>query len=158
MNIKMRKLTLAYLFFLFMIIFALCFPFIYIAKDIEFSHMTRTMLPFTNDQMQEQSEKMLSKIYLIKANEYVDVFTYGPTSYMNVEELTIFYQPDASKRSHLLDKVKKHIKSQIKIFEGYGEVQTKLLKDAYVKEKGSYIICIVAENVESASSEFNKLF
>lgn len=155
---NLRKQILVYIIFVLLAVIALCLPFLYVDKDIAFSHVTNTMQPFTTDQMQEQSEKTLSKIYLIKPDEYVDVFTYGPLSYMNVEELTIFYQPDATMRLHLLDKVKKHIKSQINVFEGYGEVQTKLLKEAYIKEKGSYIICIVSENVEETAAAFNTLF
>ena len=158
MKFKIKKLTFAYLIFLCVIVFALWYPFLHADDDIDFSLMTNTMQVFTDDQMQEQSEKTLSKIYLVKPTEYEAVFTYGPISYMNVEELTVFYQPDSTMRTQLLNKVKKHIKSQINVFEGYGEVQTKLLKEAYVKEKGNYVICIVSENVDKASAAFNKLF
>lgn len=153
------KLKVGYIIFIILAISALIFPFINGDKKIAYDVMVEYVHQYANKEtMQEQSDKNISRYYQVKSDEYEAVVSYGPISFMNVEELTVFYEPSASKRSHLIQKAQQHLDTQIKSFEGYGEAQTQMLKEAYLEEKGEYVICIVDENVEELSKKFNKIF
>lgn len=156
---RITKITYAYGIFFIIIIIALLYPFFNIDKRVAFERVKEVVSSYVDQQnMQLQTDKTISKNYLVKKDEYQDMVSFGPISYMNVDEITLFYQPDPSLRASLYKKMQEHVTSQIRIFEGYGEVQTKMLKDAYVAEKGDYVICIITPNSDQAAEAFHALF
>ena len=140
-------------------IFMLALPFITAEKNVDFVTLQENMKNFVKqDIMQEQSEEIVKKNYKIKEDLYESFMSYGPISYMNVEEITIFKQSDKQKRQQLLEKVESHIDSQIKSFEGYGIEQTEMLKKAMVIQKQEYIICVVLPHIEAVETCLNDVF
>lgn len=140
-------------------IFMLALPFITAEKNVDFVTLQENMKNFVKqDIMQEQSEEIVKKNYKIKEDLYESFMSYGPISYMNVEEITIFKQSDKQKRQQLLEKVESHIDSQIKSFEGYGIEQTEMLKKAMVIQKQEYIICVVLPDIDAVETCLNDVF
>lgn len=140
-------------------IFMLALPFITAEKNVDFVTLQENMKNFVKqDIMQEQSEEIVKKNYKIKEDLYESFMSYGPISYMNVEEITIFKQSDKQKRQQLLEKVESHIDSQIKSFEGYGIEQTEMLKKAMVIQKQEYIICVVLPDIDAVETCLNDIF
>lgn len=153
----MRKIL--YIVTFIVMIIALIIPFKNVDKEVDVKTIEKVIVKqMDTETMQKQDEKALKRGYKVKMNDYQKQYSYGPISYMNVEEITVFYETNEEKRNALLKKAEEHIKSQISVFEGYGEVQTKLLKKSYVKTKGNYVICIVAKNVHSIAQAFESLF
>lgn len=137
---------------------ALWFPFLNVDKKVEFEKIQKIAQTFVDDGMQRQEGKTLRRLYQTTQEEYEEAYSYGPISYMEVDEITIFKQSDETKRKALLNKTTEHIKKQIKSFEGYGIEQTKLLKDSYVQEKGDYVICIVHKDASTIANKIEALF
>ena len=140
-------------------IFMLALPFITAEKNVDFVTLQENMKNFVKqDIIQEQTEEIVKKNYKIKEDLYESFMSYGPISYMNVEEITIFKQSDKQKRQQLLEKVESHIDSQIKSFEGYGIEQTEMLKKAMVIQKQEYIICVVLPDIDAVETCLNDVF
>lgn len=140
-------------------IMLLTVPFFRGEKEVEMSTLKEVMNSYyLNEIMEEKDDIKIYRTYKIDKKEYDSYISYGPISYMNVEELTIFKVHDENKRKEVLNKTKKHIEEEIKIFEGYGISQSELLKKAYVEEKGKYVICIVHEEVNKISKEIEACF
>lgn len=142
----------------FVIILALLFPFLCVEKDIDITDFKKVLKPYINEQMQPQDMKIILSKYEIKDVDIEAYISYGPISYINVDEITILRQSDEEKRKHLYEQAMLHIEKQKKNFEGYGVEQTKLLKNAKVIVKGKYVICIVSKNVDAISDDFITLF
>lgn len=140
------------------ILIALILPFLLVEKDVEITIFEKVFEPYVSEDMQIQDVKILKSIYEIKDSDMESYISYGPTSYINVDEITLIRQSDAIKRKHLYEQVLAHIETQKKSFEGYGVEQTKLLKNAKVLEKGKYVICIVSKDADAILNEFNIQF
>lgn len=137
---------------------ALILPFLCVEKDVEILSFEKVFEPYIQEDMNIQDVKVLRSIYEIKASDFEAYISYGPKSYINVDEITLIRQSDTSKRKQLYEHALAHIESQIKSFEGYGVEQTKLLKNAKVIEKGNYVICIVSNNADDILHDFNEQF
>lgn len=140
------------------ILIALILPFLLVEKDVEITMFEKVFEPYVSEDMQIQDIKILKNIYEIKDSDMESYISYGPISYINVDEITLIRQSDAIKRKHLYEQVLAHIETQKKSFEGYGVEQTKLLKNAKVIEKGKYVICIVSKDADAILNEFNIQF
>lgn len=140
------------------ILIALILPFLLVEKDVEITIFEKVFEPYVSEDMKIQDVKILKSIYEIKDSDMESYISYGPTSYINVDEITLIRQSDAIKRKHLYKQVLAHIETQKKSFEGYGVEQTKLLKNAKVIEKGKYVICIVSKDADAILNEFNIQF
>lgn len=140
------------------ILIALILPFLLVEKDVEITTFEKVFEPYVSEDMQIQDIKILKSIYEIKDSDMESYISYGPISYINVDEITLIRQSDAIKRKYLYEQVLTHIETQKKSFEGYGVEQTKLLKNAKVIEKGNYVICIVSKDADTILNEFNIQF
>lgn len=130
-----------------LIVAALVFPFYNASKPVSWDTLiTLTETSVNGNIMQKLSEKKVRQVYEILTTDYDECISYGPIAYMDVDEITIFRQSDASKRQVLLEAANRHIEKQINIFEGYASKQTAMLKSALVIEKQDYVICIVSED------------
>ncbi|NBK97250.1 MAG: DUF4358 domain-containing protein [Erysipelotrichia bacterium] len=141
-----------------LIIGALFLPFLRVEKDVDIQTLTTLLKGYVSDQMSVQDIKIVKSSYEIMESDMESYLSYGPISYINVDEITLIRQSDDEKRAMLYEKAQAHIQKQIKSFEGYGVEQTKLLKKAKVEERGNYVICIVSKQAEKISLAFNKAF
>lgn len=133
-----------------LLIIALAIPFINGEKKVslkELEEIASTCIDSTI--MQQQEVKNIRKIYKIAEQEYDNYFSYGPISYMDVDEITIFEQADKIKRQQLIDKLEIYVDTKIQTFKGYGIEQTKMLEEAMIVEKGNFIICIISNDKKS---------
>lgn len=141
------------------LILMLVIPFFRGEKEVELNILKETITPYIlQDKMEESDVNKIYRSYSLSKEEYDSYVSYSPISYMNVEELTVFEVKDEVKRKEVVKQVKKHIEEEIKIFEGYGIYQTELLKKAYVEEKGTYVICIVHDEVDKIQREIEGVF
>lgn len=130
-----------------LIILALAFPFFLTKKDVPIAQLQERITRYTQE-LQPQSSQRIESSYQLHLSNAESFIAYGPISYMNVEEITIFRQQDQTKRKELYQKAWKHIEQQKKSFEGYGITQMELLKKARVVEAGNYIFCVVGEHAD----------
>ena len=96
--------------------------------------------------------------YNINTNSLEGYISYGPISYMNVQELTVFKEEDKDKRIEIKNKIKEYINKKILTFQGYGEAQVELLKNSVVEIKGDYVFCIILDNSDEVWQNITKLF
>lgn len=137
-------------------IFLLSFPFLFSKQDANMDDLIKTIEPYVNtDIMQQQDDSMIYRNFHLGHDLYVSYISYGPISFMDVDEITIFkVKPDTA--NQVLDAVLSHIENQKQSFKGYGVEQTKLLEDSYVELKGSYVICVIKQDskqIEQAIDE-----
>lgn len=141
-----------------MMIVLLAVPFLRVEKDVPIEKIQKVVEKYISKDMQKQEMKIIKGNYKIKENEVEAIISYGPLSYINVDEITVLRQSDQDIRKTLLEKTLAHVDSVKKSFEGYGIEQTKLLKKAKVIEKGDYVICIVLENGKQVYDDIIHLF
>lgn len=132
-----------------------CHSFFRGVKQVDFKDIEKSVasLAKKNGSVQKNERDFLA-MYHIKADEYEDLIYYGPSSYLDVNEITLIYAPG---QPHVYDQVVTHIESQKKSFEGYGIEQTRLLSKAKVVQLKDYVICIVSED-EAVSQAVLDLF
>lgn len=140
------------------IFIALCLPFAMVEKDIEIAAVIEALKPYATENMKEQDIKVIKSSYQLKDSDMDAYFSYGPISYINVDEITLIQQSDEAKRKRIYENALAHIDKLKKNFEGYGVEQVKLLKKAKVVEKGSYVICVVADDADTIIASFHDVF
>lgn len=96
--------------------------------------------------------------YNINTNSLEGYISYGPITYMNVQELTVFKEEDKEKRIEIKNKINEYINKKILTFQGYGEAQVELLKNSVVEIKGDYVFCIILDNSDEVWQNITKLF
>ena len=96
--------------------------------------------------------------YNINTNSLEGYISYGPITYMNVQELTVFKEEDKDKRIEIKNKINEYINKKILTFGGYGEAQVELLKNSVVEIKGDYVFCIILDNSDEVWQNITKLF
>ena len=96
--------------------------------------------------------------YNINTNSLEGYISYGPITYMNVQELTVFKEEDKEKRIEIKNKINEYINKKILTFGGYGEAQVELLKNSVVEIKGDYVFCIILDNSDEVWQNITKLF
>lgn len=148
-----------YLIELICFVFLLILPFLHADKDVDFSTLNKKIKPYIiEERMEVSDDTKIYRNYHITNNDYDECFSYTPISYMDVEELTIFKVADENKRKVVFAASLQHIEKEIAIFKGYGIQQTELLKDAYVQEKGNYVIIVVHQKSDTIGKELEACF
>ena len=147
------------IFIIFFIIILLTIPFITKDKNVEFTKIKEAIKPYIDSEIiKEIDSKTIYTNFGINPNLLDDYISFGPISFMNVEEITIFKEEDKQQREILIDKINDYINKKIITFEGYGPTQVELLKNSIVKTKGDYVFCIILENNEEIWKDITKLF
>lgn len=140
------------------ILAALALPFLRVEKDVEISSFEKVITKYVSGDMTTQDIKIIQSSYHIKDTDMEAYISYGPVSYINVDEITLIRQADDKKRKQIYEQALAHIETLKKSFEGYGVEQTKLLKNAKVVERGNYVICIVSKKADTILNSFNAVF
>ena len=147
---------------IFIIIFIsilLVVPFLIKDKKVDIDEIKKVFEGYAEeDIVVEIDSSTIYNNYNINTNSLEGYISYGPISYMNVQELTVFKEEDKDKRIEIKNKIKEYINKKILTFQGYGEAQVELLKNSVVEIKGDYVFCIILDNSDEVWQNITKLF
>lgn len=147
---------------IFIIIFIsilLVIPFLIKDKKVDIDEIKKVFEEYAKeDIVVEIDSSTIYNNYNINANSLEGYISYGPITYMNVQELTVFKEDDKDKRIEIKNKINEYINKKILTFGGYGEAQVELLKNSVVEIKGDYVFCIILDNSEEVWQNITKLF
>ena len=147
---------------IFIIIFIsilLVVPFLIKDKKVDIDEIKKVFEEYAKeDIVVEIDSSTIYNNYNINTNSLEGYISYGPISYMNVQELTVFKEEDKDKRIEIKNKINEYINKKILTFGGYGEAQVELLKNSVVEIKGDYVFCIILDNSDEVWQNITKLF
>lgn len=147
---------------IFIIIFIsilLVIPFLIEDKKVDIDEIKKVFEEYAKeDIVTEIDSSTIYNNYNINTNSLEGYISYGPISYMNVQELTVFKEEDKDKRIEIKNKINEYINKKILTFGGYGEAQVELLKSSVVEIKGDYVFCIILDNSDEVWQNITKLF
>ena len=147
---------------IFIIIFIsilLVVPFLIKDKKVDIDEIKKVFEEYAKeDIVTEIDSSTIYNNYNINTNSLEGYISYGPISYMNVQELTVFKEEDKEKRIEIKNKINEYINKKILTFGGYGESQVELLKNSVVEIKGDYVFCIILDNSDEVWQNITKLF
>lgn len=147
---------------IFIIIFIsilLVIPFLIKDKKVDIDEIKKVFEEYAKeDIVVEIDSSTIYNNYNINTNSLEGYISYGPISYMNVQELTVFKEEDKDKRIEIKNKINEYINKKILTFGGYGEAQVELLKNSVVEIKGDYVFCIILDNSDEVWQNITKLF
>ena len=147
---------------IFIIIFIsilLVVPFLIKDKKVDIDEIKKVFEEYAKeDIVTEIDSSTIYNNYNINTNSLEGYISYGPISYMNVQELTVFKEEDKEKRIEIKNKINEYINKKILTFQGYGEAQVELLKNSVVEIKGDYVFCIILDNSDEVWQNITKLF
>lgn len=147
---------------IFIIIFIsilLVVPFLIKDKKVDIDEIKKVFEEYAKeDIVTEIDSSTIYNNYNINTNSLEGYISYGPITYMNVQELTVFKEEDKDKRIEIKNKINEYINKKIRTFGGYGEAQVELLKSSVVEIKGDYVFCIILDNSEEVWQNITKLF
>ena len=147
---------------IFIIIFIsilLVIPFLIKDKKVDIDKIKKVFEKYAKeDIVTEIDSSTIYNNYNINTNSLEGYISYGPISYMSVQELTVFKEEDKDKRIEIKNKINEYINKKILTFQGYGEAQVELLKNSVVEIKGDYVFCIILDNSEEVWQNITKLF
>ena len=147
---------------IFIIIFIsilLVVPFLIKDKKVDIDEIKKVFEEYAKeDIVTEIDSSTIYNNYNINTNSLEGYISYGPISYMNVQELTVFKEEDKEKRIEIKNKINEYINKKILTFGGYGEAQVELLKNSVVEIKGDYVFCIILDNSDEVWQNITKLF
>ena len=147
---------------IFIIIFIsilLVIPFLIKDKKVDIDEIKKVLEGYAKeDIVTEIDSSTIYNNYNINTNSLEGYISYGPITYMNVQELTVFKEEDKDKRIEIKNKINEYINKKILTFQGYGEAQVELLKNSVVEIKGDYVFCIILDNSDEVWQNITKLF
>ena len=147
---------------IFIIIFIsilLVIPFLIKDKKVDIDEIKKVFEEYAKeDIVVEIDSSTIYNNYNINTNSLEGYISYGPITYMNVQELTVFKEDDKDKRIEIKNEINEYINKKILTFGGYGEAQVELLKNSVVEIKGDYVFCIILDNSEEVWQNITKLF
>ena len=147
---------------IFIIIFIsilLVVPFLIKDKKVDIDEIKKVFEEYAKeDIVTEIDSSTIYNNYNINTNSLEGYISYGPITYMNVQELTVFKEDDKDKRIEIKNEINEYINKKILTFQGYGEAQVELLKNSVVEIKGDYVFCIILDNSDEVWQNITKLF
>ena len=147
---------------IFIIIFIsilLVIPFLIKDKKVDIDEIKKVFEGYAKeDIVTEIDSSTIYNNYNINTNSLEGYISYGPITYMNVQELTVFKEDDKDKRIEIKNKINEYINKKILTFGGYGESQVELLKNSVVEIKGDYVFCIILDDSDEVWQNITKLF
>lgn len=147
---------------IFIIIFIsilLVIPFLIKDKKVDIDEIKKVLEGYAKeDIVTEIDSSTIYNNYNINTNSLEGYISYGPITYMNVQELTVFKEDDKDKRIEIKNEINEYINKKILTFQGYGEAQVELLKNSVVEIKGDYVFCIILDNSDEVWQNITKLF
>lgn len=125
------------------------------AADVSMESIRTAMLEKTKiSALQECHERKLLQFMGINYQNYDSYIYYKSKESLGVDEVLVVKVKNTSDLEGLKDAVESRIKSQEKVFDGYGTEQMKLLKNGIVETKGKYLFYCVSED----SAQYEEVF
>ncbi len=125
------------------------------AADVSMESIRTAMLENTKiSSLQECHERKLLQFMGINYQNYDSYIYYKSKESLGVDEVLVVKVKNTSDMEGLKDAVESRIKSQEKVFDGYGTEQMKLLKNGIVETKGKYLFYCVSED----SAQYEEVF
>lgn len=125
------------------------------AADVSMESIRTAMLEKTKiSSLQECHERKLLQFMGINYQNYDSYIYYKSKESLGVDEVLVVKVKNTSDLEGLKDAVESRIKSQEKVFDGYGTEQMKLLKNGIVETKGKYLFYCVSED----SAQYEEVF
>lgn len=152
-----KNIMIAYLCMLFLCCTLLIIPFLFTKEHVEAEQIVHVMRqhPLTKD-MIEADTRMIRRFYHLDSNQYASATVLMKESMMEVEEAALFTASDQFQQEEIIEACKAHIANQIASFEGYGDAQVQLLKQAVIVPYGDHVICIVSKYAEELRQEIEQ--
>ena len=82
---------------------------------------------------------------------------YKSGSPMSVDELLIIKTKEDSQRAAVESAMRRHVRSQMKSFEGYGTAQIALLKAKIMDTEGPYVFLAISDDAEKWKKAFDDI-
>ena len=121
------------------------------------SSVEKDLLDVMNEQLRTKgSFKELKRFYGLYGEDYDSFVVYAPKSAMDAEDLLVVKANTPEQADAVMEAVDKRIADQIKIFEGYGEKQIGLLKDAHIRREGNYVFYAVGKDADALEKAFKE--
>lgn len=111
--------------------------------------------PLTKD-MIEADARMIRRFYHLDSNQYESAHVWRKESVMDVEESALFTAKNKKQQEEIIAACKAHIRNQIISFEGYGDDQVALLKQAVIVPYGEHVLCIVSKYADELQEEIEQ--
>lgn len=104
--------------------------------------------------LQQGSGQDFKRFYGLNEKDYAGFSFYYTNQSMGVEEILLVFSEDTEKMEEAQQAAEKRIQTQLQNFEGYGEEQTKLLRDAVVAKKGNFFLMAVSPSADEIKNKF----
>ena len=146
---------------IFIISFILVFlflPFLLKDKVVEFSKIKNIIDNKVNENFKKQDKNNIYKNTKINETLYEDYYSYISSSYMEVDEVTVFKEKNPENRKEIIRKLENYILDKRNVFVGYGPDQVKMLDNNILKEKGEYVVLIILDDGKNLYNKLDRLF
>lgn len=127
-------------------------------KDVDMDKVGKVMgqIPSVSS-LHKGTDKSLLRYYDLTGDDYDGYIMYKSGSPMSVDELLIIKTKEDSQRSAVESAMRRHVRQQMKSFEGYGTTQVALLKAKILDTEGPYVFLAVSEDAEQWKKAFDKI-
>ncbi|MBQ2677963.1 MAG: DUF4358 domain-containing protein [Firmicutes bacterium] len=103
------------------------------------------------------TDKSLLRYYDLTGDDYDGYVMYKSGSPMSVDELLIIKTKEDSQRAAVESAMRRHVRSQMKSFEGYGTAQIALLKAKIMDTEGPYVFLAISDDAEKWKKAFDDI-
>ncbi|MBR6366729.1 MAG: DUF4358 domain-containing protein [Lachnospiraceae bacterium] len=125
-------------------------------KEVDVPQLVASMSTITQDEWHEEDILSLKRRFGLAANDFAAVGYFGPNSNMDAAELLLVRVNEKSQIDAVVEAMKNRVAYQCTCFDGYGEDQMALLKDARYLTRGYYVFLIISSDASSVEREFLK--
>jgi len=125
-------------------------------KEVDVAQLTSSLSQLTTDEWREEDALALKRRFGLAANDFAAVGYFGPNSNMDAAELLLVRVKEKDQIDAVVEAMKNRVAYQRTCFDGYGEDQMALLKDARFLTRGYYVFLIVSSDASSVEREFLK--
>ena len=127
-------------------------------KDMKMSKVADTMGSIKSvASLHKGTDKSLLRYYDLTGDDYDGYVMYKSGSPMSVDELLIIKTKDDSQRSAVESAMRRHVRQQMKSFEGYGTTQIALLKSKIMDTEGPYVFLAISKDAEKWKKAFDEI-
>ena len=122
-------------------------------KPVKDVPLTEVKAAFENEadfgEMEDWGDMTLRRNFALDAADYREYLYYGQPDTMSVQVFLLVKCASEEETDQVLKAIDVYLERERKAFEGYGESQTALLKDARIYQKGAYVGLIVAKDADA---------
>ena len=126
-------------------------------KDVTAAEMERVFTARSDfNEMEKFGDMRLRRNLGLEPADFTDYVYYGQSDTMAVQVFFFANCPSESQAEATEQRLRAYVNGRIHDFEGYGESQTAMLKNARIYRNGSHVALIVSGNAASWESALKK--